>query len=211
MAQRNILENSVNMLNQLRGPAKILYSSVPAASLPMPIMIHQVIDPTGGAAATGWTSLGFTRGGINVTKRLDKQVYDDLDQIIGEWGQRTTNRGYRITTQLAEVLDRAQMGLVMEPGTATQVSTASPTQVMQPLDAGSNQAVARRVAVVFPKDTEGKVFAFVFRNVEPAGGDRTWRFDKSDPVSPGLELIAFPEIATTIPSEDAYGRSFDII
>ena len=208
MAQRNILENSVNKLNQLRGPAKILYAP---ATLPMPINIGQVIDVTGGAPATGWTALGFTRGGINVTKRIDKQVYDDLDQLVGEWGQRTTNRGYRITTQLAEVLDRAQMALVMETGTATQVSTTGATQVMIPLDAGSYNSAPRRVAVVFPKDDEGKVFAFVFRNAEPAGGDRTWRFDKSDPVSPALELVAFPEQATTIPVEDAYGRSYDII
>lgn len=211
MAQRNILENSLGLLNQMRGPAKIMMSTVPAASLPMPNAVIQVIDPTGGAPASGWFAFGITRGGINVTKRIDKQVYDDIDQLIGEWGQRTTNRGYRITTQIGEVLEGRQKGIIMESGTATQVSTAGPTQVMTPLDSGSNQSVARRVAVVFPKDTEGKVYMFVFRNVEPAGGDRTWRFDKSDPVSPGLEMVAFPEIATTIPSEDAYGRDFDII
>jgi hypothetical protein len=211
MAQRNILENNLNLLNQMRGPAKILLSVVPAPSLPMPVNIGQVLDVTGGAPASGWFSYGITRGGINVTKRIDKQVYDDIDQLVGEWGQRTTNRGYRITTQVGEVLSPTQMAQVMETGTPTFVSTQAPTQVMIPLDAGSYQAVARRAAVVFPKDTDGKVFAFVFRSVEPAGGDRTWRFDKSDPVSPGLELVAFPEIATSIPTEDAYGRSFDIV
>jgi hypothetical protein len=208
MAQRNILENSVNLLNQLRGPAKILYAP---GTLPMPVRVEQVIDPTGGAPATGWTSWGFTRGGINVTKRKDKQVYDDLDQLVGEFDQRMTNRGYRITTQLAEVLDRVQQGIIMEAGTPTQVSTTGPTQVMVPLDSGSNQSVERRIAVVYPKDTEGKVYAFVFRRVQPAGGDLTWRFDKSDPVSPALELVAFPEIATTISSDQAYGLSFDIL
>lgn len=208
MAQRNILENSISLLNQMRGPAKILTAP---GTLPMPTRVEQVIDPTLGAAATGWTSLGLTAGGINVTKRKDKQVYDDVDQIIGEYDQRTTNRGYRITTQLREVYDRTQMGVVMESGTATQVSTTGPTQVMVPLDSGSNQSVERRVAVVYPKDTEGKVYMFVFRRVQPAGGDITWRFDKSDPVSPALELVAFPEIATNILSEQAYGYNFDII
>lgn len=208
MAQRDILENSASLLNQMRGPAKILYAP---GTLPMPVRIEQVIDPTGGAPATGWSMLGFTRGGINVTKRKDKQVYDDLDQLIGEYDQRMTNRGYRITTQLREVQDPAQMGLSMEAGVPTVVSTSAATEVMVQLDSGSNQSVERRVAVVFPKDTEGKVFAFVFRRVQPAGGDVTWRFDKSDPVSPALELVAFPEIATSIPSEDAYGRSFNIL
>lgn len=208
MAQRNILENSVNLLNQMRGPAKILYA---AGTLPMPTRVEQVIDPTGGAPASGWTSLGFTRGGINVTKRKDKQVLDDLDQLIGEYDQRQTNKGYRVTTQLAEVYDRNQLGLALEAGTPTQVSTTGPTQVMIPLDSTSNQSVERRLAVVFPKDTEGKVYMFVFRRTQPGGGDQTFRFDKSDPVSPALEMVAFPEIATTIPSDLAYGVAFDII
>lgn len=208
MSQRNVLENSIQLLNAMRGPAKLLYAP---ASLPMPTRVEQVIDPTGGAPATGWSALGLTRGGINVVKRIDKQVYDDVDQIIGAYGQTTTNRGYNITTQLAEVLDRTQAAIALEMGTATQVSTTGPTQVMSELDSGSNSGVPRRIAVVFPKGTEGKVFMFVFRNVEVAGGDKTWRFDKSDAVSPGLDLVAFPEIATTIPSEDAWGRAFDII
>jgi hypothetical protein len=38
----------------------------------------------------------------------------------------------------------------------------------------------------------------------------TLRFDKSDPVSPALDLRFFPEIATTIAAEDQYGRIFEI-
>lgn len=208
MAQRNILENSVNLLNQMRGPAVILYAP---GTLPMPTRLEQIIDPTGGAPATGWSKLGFTRGGINVTKRKDKQVYDDLDQLIGEYDQRMTNRGYRVTTQMAEVYDRTQIGLALEQGTPTIVSTTGPTQVMVPLDSGSNQSVERRLAVVYPKDTEGKAYAFVFRRTQPGGGDQTFRFDKSDPVSPALEMVAFPEIATSISSDQAYGYSLDII
>lgn len=208
MSQRNLLENSISLLNTLRGPAKILYAP---ASLPMPTRVEQVIDPTGGAAATGWSALGLTRGGINVTKRITKQVYSDVDQIIGAYGQTTTDREYLISTQLAEVLDRTQSSIAMEQGSATQVSTTGPTQVMTALDSGSNTAVPRRIAVVFPKGTEGKVYMFVFRNVEVGGGDKVWSFDKANPVSPALELVAFPEIATTIPSEEAWGRGYDII
>ena len=207
MAQRNILENGISLLNQQRGPAKIL---VAPGTLPMPVRIEQVIDPTGGAAATGWTMFGLTRGGINVTKTIDKTPIDDLDQFIGEIGQRTTNKRYRVTTQMAEAEDITQLTVPMQLGTATTVSTTGPTQVMVPLDSASNEAAARRVAVVFPKGTVGKVMGIVLRRVEPAGGDRTWRFDKNDPVSPAIELAAFPEIATDIPSEDAYGRLFNV-
>lgn len=209
MSQRQLLENSINLLNKLQGPAKILYAP---GTLPMPTRVEQIIDPTGGAAATGWTSLGLTGGGINVTKTVNTQNYEDVDQILGPYDSTITSRSYRISTQLKEILDRTQAQVALETSASpTQVSTTGATQVMTLLDSGSNRPVERRIAVVFPKYTEGRVYAFAFRRVQMAGGDKVWRFDKSDPVSPALDLIAFPEIATTIASEDAFGRIFDIL
>lgn len=208
MAQRNILENNINLLNQMRGPAKILYAP---GTLPMPVLAEQVINATTGAAATGWTMLGLTAGGINVTKTKDKQALDDVDQLVGTYDQVMTNRSYRVSTQIREVLDAAQKALALEMGTPTVISTTGPTQVMTPLDSGSNKSVDRRLAVVYPKDTEGKVYMFVFRRTQPGGGDQTFRLDKSDPVSPALEMVALPEIATTIDSQMAYGYDINII
>lgn len=208
MTQRQILENSINRLNTLRGPAKILYA---AHTLAFPVRIEQVIDPTTGAAASGWTALGLTRGGINVIKNIETQVRSDVDQILGAYSQDITDRSYRVSTQLAEVLDRAQRAIVWEVGTATQVSTAGATQVMVPLDDGDNIMTPHRLAVVYPKPENGKVLAEVFRWAELAGGEKTYRFDKSDPNSPPFEMLIFPELATTIDSGDAYGREFDII
>lgn len=208
MAQRNILENSIQRLNTLRGPAKILYAP---ATLAMPLKIEQVIDPTGGAPATGWSTFGLTRGGINVSKNLDISVRDDVDQILGAYDQDITDRNYVVTSQLAEVLDRAQLGIAFDMGTPTVVSTAGATQVMIPLDDGNNKTEERRIAVVYPKDETGKVLAFVFRRAALSGGEKVFRFDKNDPASPPLEFRAFPELATTIPTEDAYGRLYDII
>jgi hypothetical protein len=208
MSQRQILENSINLLKTLRGPAKILSA---VGTLPMPVRIEQVIDPTGGGPASGWTPFGLTRGGVNVNKNLDITVRDDVDQILGAYDQDIVDRSYVISTQLAEVLDATQLGQAWDLGSATQVSTTGPTQVMKLLDDGNNKTEERRWAVVFPKDVEGRVYAFVFRRGAVAGGEKTFRFDKSDPASPALEVRMFPEIATTIPSEDAYGRIFDII
>lgn len=207
MSQRQILENSINLLNTLRGPAKILYGP---SGLGMPNRIEDVINPTTGAAATGWTPLGLTRGGINVTKNPEVAVRDDVDQILGAYDADITDRSYGITTQLAEVLDRTQWSVAWEMGSATVVSTTGATQTMQLLDDGDNKMTERRWAVVFPKQADGKVLAFVFRRGQVVGGEKTLRFDKSDPASPALELRFFPEIATTIPSEDAYGRIYDI-
>lgn len=207
MSQDDVLINGLNLPMQMAGPAKLLYAP---GTLPMPVRVEQVIDPTTGAPASGWTAFGITRGGINVGIRSDKQVYDDIDQIIGEWGQRTTNRGVRITTQLGEVLDPVQTQVALEMGAATQVSTTGPTQIMQPLHDDA-EPPARRFAVVKPHKTPGRVHVTVLRKVEPAGADKTWRYDKSDKVSPAIELIAFPEISTTIPAGQKYGYRFDII
>jgi hypothetical protein len=210
MGQDDVLINSLNLANQLAGPAKLLYAP---GTLPVPVRVEQIIDPTTGAPASGWTAFGITRGGINAGLRTDKQVFDDIDQIIGEYGQRTTNKSVRVTTQIGEVLDPVQTEVALEMGSPTTIGmnpTLGATQVMQPLHNAANDSPARRLAIVYPKKTVGKVWALFLRKAEPAGADRTWRFDKTDKVSPPVEFIGFPEISTTIPADQKYGYTFDI-
>lgn len=209
MAQRDILENSINLLNTVRGPAKILYAG---SGLPMPTRIEQIIDPTSGAPAASWTALGLTRGGVNVTKNLDIAIRDDVDQILGAYDQDVTDRGYQVTTQLAEIfgMDQAAIAAALD-SSATLLVGSGATQIMRTLDDGANKTPEYRVAVVYPKAATGKLMAFVFRRAAVSGGDKTFRFDKNDPVSPALEFRAFPEIATTIPAKDAYGRVYEHI
>lgn len=209
MTQRQILENSINLLNTLRGPAKIL---IAGSGLPMPTRVENVIDPTSGAPAASWTALGLTRGGINVSKNLDIAVRDDVDQILGAYDQDITDRNYMITTQLAEVFGGEQLAVALAmDATPTVVIGSGATQVMRLLDDGANKTPERRVAVVFPKAAAGKVLMFVFRRAAISGGEKVFRFDKNDPASPPLEFRAFPEIATTIDSNDAYGRMLEHI
>lgn len=212
MTQRQILENSIDLFKTLRGPAKILYAG---SGVGMPTIIENVINPTTGAPGASWVALGLTRGGINVVKNLDIAVRDDVDQIIGAYDQDVTDRSYQVVTQLAEVLQdqTRQLAIAMELGaiaTTVVATTSQPTQVMRFLDDNDNKTAERRVAIVFPKATNGKLFAFVFRRGAISGGEKTMRFDKGDPASPSLDLRFFPEIATTIDGEDQYGRLFEI-
>jgi hypothetical protein len=210
MSQRQILENSINLAKVLRGPAKLLWAG---ATVGFPTIIQNIIDPTTGAPATGWNPIGVTRGGINVVKNLDIAVRDDLDQILGAYDQDVTGRSYTVTTQLGEVADPAQLAVAWETGGATVAQSATvggATQVRTSMDSGSNKPVERRLAVVYPRQTDGKLWAFAFRKASLTGGDKTLRFDKNDPVSPPLEFRAFPDIATTIPAEDAYGAIYNI-
>jgi hypothetical protein len=210
MSQRNILENSIQLAKTLKGPAKMLWAP---ATQGMPTIIQNIIDPTTGAPAAGWTAFGTTRGGINITKNLDIAVRDDIDQIYGAYDQDLNARSYTVTSQLGEVLDRTQMGVAWETGTATMAQSATvggATQMRTNMDSGSNKPTERRLAVVYPKQTDGKVWAFAFRRASLTGGDKTLRFDRGDSASPPLEFRTFPEIASYIASEEAYGYIWDI-
>lgn len=198
-------------MKTLRGPAKVLWA---ASGINMPTSIDGVINASTGAPGASWVPMGLTRGGVNIVKNLDIQVRDDVDQILGAYDQDITDRSYTITTQLAEILqdNLAQVAKIADLGAATVVSaTAGVTQIMRYMDDTDNKTEEGRWAVVFPKATNGKVLAFVFRRGAVAGGEKTFRFDKSDPASPGLEIRMFPEIATTIDPQDAYGRIFEVV
>lgn len=207
MTQRQILENSIDLLKTLRGPAKILYTDVAG----FPTLIENVINPSTGAPGASWIAFGLTRGGINVTKNLEIAVRDDVDQILGAFDQDITDRSYVISTQLAEVLSNYssnQMAIALDLGAATLAGTVA-SQVIRGLDDSDNKTAERKWAAIFPKATNGKVLAFVFRRAAIAGGEKTFRFDKNDPASPAFELRAFPEIATTIDPQFAYGALFE--
>jgi len=211
VSQRQILENSIDLLKTLRGPAKILYAG---SGVPMPTNIDGVINASTGAPAASWTTFGLTRGGVNVVKNLDITVRDDVDQILGAYDQDIIDRSYTVTTQIAELLqdNMNQMAKIADLGVATTVvATGGVTQVMRFLDDTDNKTEEGRWAVVFPKAANGKTFSFVFRRGAISGGEKTFRFDKTDPSSPGLEIRMFPEIATTIDPQDAYGRIFEVV
>ena len=211
MSQRQILENALQLLNTARGPAKLLYNDVLPSSngFAFPTLIENVINPSTGAPGASWVPFGLTRGGINIAKTLDIAVRDDVDQILGAYDQDITDRSYAVTTQLAEVMnDTTQLAIALDMAAASIVGTIA-TQTIRGLDDGDNKTAERQWAVVFPKATNGKVLAFVFRRAAISGGEKTFRFDKNDPVSPPFELRAFPQIATSIVPEFAYGALFD--
>jgi len=209
MSQRQILENAIDLTKTLRGPAKILYAS---PSVGFPTMLENIINPTTGAPGASWLPFGLTRGGVNIGKTIDITVRDDVDQIMGAYDQDVTDRSYQLTTQIAEVLyPQRDLAMSMDLDSSATILGTVATQSMRFLDTGANKTGEWRWAVVYPKATDGKVYAFVFRRGAVSGGEKAFRFDKSDPASPPLEVRMFPEIATTIDSKESYGKLFEIL
>lgn len=209
MAQLDVLRNSTQILNALRGPAKILYATF---SAPMPSNILQFLDPTLGVPASPWKAFGLTRGGINWSANIEASQRDDIDQILGAYDQDVTDYNFSVSTQLAEVFDTVQLAMAFKMGVPTYVMATSsqPTQVMVPLTDGTTKFPPYRFAIVYPKSTTGKVTAYVLRNGQLTGGEKIIRFDKNDSASPALELRGYPELSTTITADDSYGRLYDI-
>lgn len=209
MAQLDILQNSAQILNALRGPAKILYATI---GVVFPTNIYAIINATTGAPVSPWKPFGFTRGGINWSVNIEASQRDDIDQIIGAYDQDVTDYNFSVQTQLAEVYDLTQLSMAFKMGAPTVVvATASlPTGVMIPLNDGSYKFLPYRMAVVYPKATTGKLLAMVLRNAQLSGGEKVIRFDKNDSASPALEIRGYPELSTTISADQAYGALFDI-
>lgn len=209
MAQLDILQNSAQILNALRGPAKILYAT---SAVVFPTTLYAIINATTGAPVSPWKAFGFTRGGINWSVNIEASQRDDIDQITGAYDQDVTDYNFSVQSQLAEVFDTVQLGMAFKMGVPTYVmaTTTVPTQIMIPLNDGSYKFLPYRFAVLYPKSTVGKLMGYVLRSGQLTGGEKIIRFDKNDSASPALEIRGYPELATTITSDMAYGAMFDI-
>lgn len=208
MAQRDILQNSIDLMKTLRGPAKILYAT---KTVSFPTMVNNILSATTGAPTGAWRSFGITRGGINVSKNMEAAQRDDADQIIGAFDQDLTDINFVISSQMAEVFDISQLRMAFKLGAQTVLATsAAVDEVEVELDDGNLKMPEYRLAVVYPKAEDGKLMLFCFRRAQLTGGEKVIRFDKSDPASPPLEFRVYPEISTALPAARAYGVMLDL-
>jgi hypothetical protein len=158
----------VNDRSFIRGAARLLIA--PAAQA-RPTKIADVIALASASgppavalydAASGWTDLGATKTGIQITINNAEETFD-IDQQLGDISSQPTNWECSVGTQLAEMTpERLQ---VAWEGSAI---TLDSTPAVPEEEIGFGQPTAyteRRMAVLFQRPN-GKIRAYLFHRVQ---------------------------------------------
>lgn len=157
---------SVNDYSFIRGAARLI---IAPASAPFPTQISDMIYLASssanalydavGPSATGWTDLGATKTGIQITINNAEESFD-VDQVYGDIASQPTNWECMIGTQLAEHTPE-KMQVAWEGGEIgtnvageKTVGFGTPTSYTQ-----------RRLAVLYQRPN-GQIRAYVFRKVQ---------------------------------------------
>lgn len=163
----------------IRGAGRILIA--PSAQA-WPTQISDVVEtdaaPMTGAQwdpKTGWTDLGATKTGIQITVNNAEETFD-IDQVLGDIESAPTSWEVSVGTQLAEAtLERMQIAW---EGSAISTN-ATPTPDEKELGVGEPTTYTRRrLAVLFQKNS-GNVRAFIFRKVQRMPQESSITFQKT--------------------------------
>jgi hypothetical protein len=158
----------VNDRSFIRGAARILIAPIAQAR---PTKISDVIAlaavPTPPAVAlydakTGWTDLGATKTGIQITMNNAEETFD-IDQVIGDIASQPTSWDCSVGTQLAEMTPE-RLQIAWEGSAITTDATVTPTET----EIGFGSPVSytqRRLAVLFQRPN-GKIRAYLFHKVQ---------------------------------------------
>lgn len=164
----NFHRTFVNDRSFIRGAARLLIAPIAQAR---PLQISDVIalaadvGPPAVAlydAKTGWSDLGATKTGIQITINNAEETFD-VDQVLGDISSQPTSWECSVGTQLAEMTpERLQ---VAWEGSAITVD-AVPTVPEQEIGFGSPAAYTqRRLAVLFQRP-DGNIRAYLFHKVQ---------------------------------------------
>lgn len=156
---------SVDNRSFVRGAARLLIAPYTQAR---PLKIGDVIalaSASGVAlydAASGWTDLGATKTGIQITVNNSEESFD-VDQIMGDISSAPTGWECSVGTQLAEMTPE-KMSVAWEGSAITLDS--GPTLPEQEIGFGQPTAYTqRRLAVVFQRPS-GRIRAYLFHKVQ---------------------------------------------
>lgn len=163
----------------IRGAGRLLIAPSTQA---FPTQISDIVEtsaaPMTGAqwdAKTGWTDLGATKTGIQITVNNAEETFD-VDQVLGEIESAPTSWEVSVGTQLAEAtLERMQVA--WEGSTIT--TDATPTPDEKELGVGEPTTYTRRRLAVLFQRPSGLVRAFIFRKVQRMPQESSVTFQKT--------------------------------
>ena len=157
---------SVDNRSFIRGAARIL---IAPAEITRPTQISHVIalaSASGVAlydAASGWTDLGATKTGVQISINNAEETFD-VDQVYGDISSAPTSWECTVGTQLAEMTPE-KMQIAWE-GSAITLDATPTTGSEQEIGFGSPTSYTqRRLAVLFQRPN-GLVRAYLFHKVQ---------------------------------------------
>lgn len=149
----------------IRGAARLLIADY---SLTKPTQIADVIHLSSSSAfdlydaASGWTDLGATKTGIQITINNAEESFD-VDQILGDISSAPTNWECSVGTQLAEMTPE-RLQVAWEGSDITTDTGSTPDE--EEIGFGNPTSYAqRRLAVLFQRPN-GQIRAYLFHKVQ---------------------------------------------
>src|SRR3954447_22766283 len=165
MAGEDFHRTFVNDRSFIRGAARILIAPITQAR---PARISDVIALASTSAvalydaASGWTDLGATKTGCQITVNNAEEAFD-IDQVLGDISSQPTNWEVSVGTQLAEMTPE-RLRIAWE-GSAITLDVG-PTPDEEEIGFGAPSAYTqRRLAVMFQRPN-GFIRAYLFWKVQ---------------------------------------------
>lgn len=186
----------------IRGAGRLL---IAPDTQTFPTQISDIVEtaasPMTGAqwdAKTGWTDLGATKTGIQITVNNAEETFD-VDQILGDIGSAPTSWEVSVGTQLAEAtLERMQ---VAWEGSAI-TTDATPTPDEKEVGFGEPTSYTKRRLAVLYQRPSGLVRAFIFRKVQRMPQESSITFQKTgEQISIPVRWRALADTTVTDPKK----------
>lgn len=195
----DFFRTDVNDRSFIRGAARLLYADPTVTNAPDEI--SDIIKLSSGVgydlydAESGWTDLGATKTGIQISVNNTEETFD-VDQIYGDIDSLPTNWEVSVGTQLAEFTPE-KLEVAWEGSSITtngageeQISFGAPTSYTR-----------RRLAVLFQRPN-GNIRAYSFRKVQRLPQESTVTHNKTgEQIAVPVQFRVLPDFDVTDPRE----------
>lgn len=193
----DFFRTDVNDRSFIRGAARLLYADPTVTTAPT--AIGDIIYLASGAGydqydpKTGWTDLGATKTGIQISVNNTEETFD-VDQIYGDIDSLPTNWEVSVGTQLAEFTPE-KLEVAWE-GTSLSTNGAGEEEISfgQP-----SYYTRRRLAVLFQRPN-GNIRAYSFRKVQRLPQESTVTHNKTgEQIAVPVQFRVLPDFDVTDP------------
>lgn len=191
----NFLPVTLNDEGFIRGAARLLYAVVTQA---MPVQVSDMVNLSTYVAAAGWTDLGATKTGIQITYNASGEEAFDVDQVYGDLDALPNGWTMEVATALAEnTIDR--LAFAFEQITVATVAVVGGNEKQAFVGTPLNYQ-KRKLAVLFQRPNL-KIRAFVFRKVQRMPQDTTLSYAKTgEQQTIGMRWRCLPDLSISEPT-----------